>query len=638
MRMEGTVSPHRWPIQAVSDLPNRSHSVEFHDKPETLVDSAVRFIRRGLQRGEAAIVVATDAHLAGLTQRLRGSGIGIDAAVESDALQLREATRTLSDVMIDGMPDAARFGRFVSEAVTRARRTRPFRRIRAFSEMVGILRDEAGWTAMLRLEEMWTAQAMAHSLELLCGYRLQSFESAEDCQMFATLCDRDSRVARSPKLLGLDAPHRSRAIARLEQRAASLEAEIERSRHSETVKTRLYALAADVNAALSLEDVYEPALDAVGTLLGANRAAILVCDEAGALQLATCRHLPASCGAAFAAYSPWPADETRPRPVVVVDVQCEPPEAPEFVGECRALGIASVGFVPLVQRRQWLGALVLCAETSQAPFQRELRLAAEIAQPVSQAIYRTRLFETERSGRKAAEAAALARDELLAIVSHDLRNPLGVVMVGAANVQRECATRAGTSIHRSAEMIQQAATRMARLIADLLDLGSIRRGQFTVAPGDCGADEIVSAVVEMSTALIGDRELCIGTQVEGGDLLRCDRDRVIQALGNLLANAISVTGDGGVVTVGAHSAVEGFTFFVEDQGPGLEADEVPHLFERYWRSRHTGYHGTGLGLSIAKGIVEAHGGRIWAASAGSSGSRFSFCLPDADRIAHGSGR
>ena len=102
---------------------------------------------------------------------------------------------------------------------------------------------------------------------------------------------------------------------------------------------------------------------------------------------------------------------------------------------------------------------------------------------------------------------------------------------------------------------------------------------------------------------------------------------MIQALGNLISNAVKVTGQGGTVTVGAHTCGADLIWFVEDSGPGLSADDLPRLFQRYWRGENTCYEGTGLGLAIAKGIVEAHGGRIWADSRPGVGSRFSFSIP-----------
>jgi signal transduction histidine kinase len=106
-----------------------------------------------------------------------------------------------------------------------------------------------------------------------------------------------------------------------------------------------------------------------------------------------------------------------------------------------------------------------------------------------------------------------------------------------------------------------------------------------------------------------------------------DPDRLHQVFTNLLGNAIKFTPRGGVVTVGAWLEPEQVVFWVADSGPGIPEEHLPHLFDRFWQARSTDRRGAGLGLAIAKGIVEAHGGRIWARSVLGEGSTFTFCIP-----------
>jgi signal transduction histidine kinase len=144
----------------------------------------------------------------------------------------------------------------------------------------------------------------------------------------------------------------------------------------------------------------------------------------------------------------------------------------------------------------------------------------------------------------------------------------------------------------------------------------------------CRANEIVSATLDMFSALAEGRELTLERRTPQGDIeLECDRDRVIQALGNLVANSIKVTPAGGAVRVGFERDANEVVFRVEDSGPGLSQDELAKVFDRYWRGDRTSYKGAGLGLAIAKGIVDAHRGRIWAESRLGEGSRFLIALP-----------
>jgi signal transduction histidine kinase len=109
--------------------------------------------------------------------------------------------------------------------------------------------------------------------------------------------------------------------------------------------------------------------------------------------------------------------------------------------------------------------------------------------------------------------------------------------------------------------------------------------------------------------------------------VHCDRDRVLQVLSNLIANAIKVTPGGGTITLAAEPRQHEVVLVVSDTGPGIAPDQLEHIFDRYWRGGRVGYKGTGLGLGIARGIVEAHGGRIWVESALGQGATFRFTLP-----------
>ena len=110
----------------------------------------------------------------------------------------------------------------------------------------------------------------------------------------------------------------------------------------------------------------------------------------------------------------------------------------------------------------------------------------------------------------------------------------------------------------------------------------------------------------------------------------CDRDRILQVLSNLVGNATKATAEGGHITLRVEARGHELLFAVSDDGPGISEEDVKHLFERYWRSGEAEYKGTGLGLAIARGIVSAHGGRIWVESELGHGATFLFTVPAAD--------
>jgi PAS domain S-box-containing protein len=233
-----------------------------------------------------------------------------------------------------------------------------------------------------------------------------------------------------------------------------------------------------------------------------------------------------------------------------------------------------------------------------------------------------------------AQEALRAREDLLAIVSHDLRNPLGVVLASTslllkANLPPDKQERA----RRQVEAIQRAGNRMNRLIRDLLDFASIQAGRLSVSvrPQDVAA--MVAEVLEVTEPLAAPKSMRLVSEVAPGLAIRCDHDRVIQLFSNLIGNAIKFTPDGGTITVRASAEPDVVRFAVVDTGPGISAAELPYVFDRYYQAQRKNRDGIGLGLSIARGIVEAHGGRIWVESEEGQGSTFFFTLPHGEPAA-----
>ncbi len=226
-----------------------------------------------------------------------------------------------------------------------------------------------------------------------------------------------------------------------------------------------------------------------------------------------------------------------------------------------------------------------------------------------------------------AQEALRAREDLLAIVSHDLRNPLGVVLASTAlllksNLPPDKQERA----RRQVEAIQRAGNRMNRLIRDLLDFASIQAGRLSVSKHPQDVAAMVNEVLEVTEPLAAAKSHRLVADVALELAIKCDHDRVIQLFSNLVGNAVKFTPDGGTITVRAAPDSGSVRFSVTDTGPGISADELPYVFDRYYQAQRRNRDGIGLGLSIARGIVEAHGGRIWAESEEGEGSTFSFTL------------
>jgi signal transduction histidine kinase/CheY-like chemotaxis protein len=257
-------------------------------------------------------------------------------------------------------------------------------------------------------------------------------------------------------------------------------------------------------------------------------------------------------------------------------------------------------------------------------------ILTQLAQMCSVALQNARLY-------KSAQDATRARDDLVAIVSHDLRNPVHTIHMAASFLLETAPpTDRRLTSRRQLEVIQRAATRANRLIQDLLDVARIQAGGLIVDPNPVNAASLVQEAIDSATPLAGAAGLKLSRTVEEpAPEVLCDRDRVLQVFANLIGNAIKFTPRGGDIAVGARPelALETATysnearFWIRDTGPGIPAENIPHVFDRYWQAKSTAKLGTGLGLSIAKGIVEAHGGRIWVESEPGKGACFAFTLP-----------
>ncbi len=230
----------------------------------------------------------------------------------------------------------------------------------------------------------------------------------------------------------------------------------------------------------------------------------------------------------------------------------------------------------------------------------------------------------------AAEQAARQREDVLAIVSHDLKNPLSTVRLSAAVLGRKLAALPeARGLLRQVDTIDRAVLRMQGLITGLLDAARLDAGQALVMER---RPEPLAPLVTEALALIeplaADKALRLERHVEADLEVPCDRERILQVLNNLLGNAVKFTPEGGTIRVEVTRWGGQARVAVRDTGPGIPEAAQAHLFERHWQvESQDARQGSGLGLYIAQGIIAAHGGRIEVESTVGQGSMFSFTLP-----------
>jgi len=293
--------------------------------------------------------------------------------------------------------------------------------------------------------------------------------------------------------------------------------------------------------------------------------------------------------------------------------------------------LQSVMVIPLIAAGRLLGAIsFLSATPSRMYGPDDLRVARELAQRAALAVDNARLY-------RAAQRAIQMRDEVLGIVAHDLRSPLSLILMETRLLELGWQAPERRS-RQPAEVIERAATRMNRLIQDLLDVTSIEAGQLTIEQNGLASAEVVSDAVEAHRARASsiplELRIDVSPDVPG---IWADPERLLQVFDNLIGNAIKFTAPGGSITVGAALRDAEVLFWVGDTGAGVTMDDQAHIFDRFWHARRTKRTGAGLGLAIVKGIVEAHGGRVWVESAPAQGSTFYFTIPAASPMERATG-
>ena len=249
------------------------------------------------------------------------------------------------------------------------------------------------------------------------------------------------------------------------------------------------------------------------------------------------------------------------------------------------------------------------------------RSPKSIATSAATALENARLYDS-------AQRANRARDEVLGIVSHDLRNPISAISM-CARVLKDNPPADPTERRELLETIQESTDWVNRLISDLLDVANIERERLSLELRPHEPSQLALQAIHMFEVEARQHGIALEARLPTNlPLVAADGARVVQVLGNLLRNAIKFTPREGSVVIAVEPRDSGVVFSVTDTGPGIGAERQGRVFDRYWQdSVGARSRGSGLGLSIAKGIVDAHGGRIWLESEMGKGSMFAFTIP-----------
>jgi PAS domain S-box-containing protein len=574
---------------SIATLPSPAsrHEVQFFRDDQFLCAEVAKFIGEGLERGEAAIIIATAPHCLVLESRLRSRGIEVPEAMGSGLLTIVDAAATLALFMVDGMPDPRRFDSSVATMVTAA--LSKFPRLRAYGEMVDLLSADRNHAATLALETLWNKILEGRPAHLLCGYRLATFDRDEHREPFRHVCSAHSHIVPTEDftLLGIEA--KPLAIAQLEQKANALEAEV---RHRERVEGVLRRTQRDLHDFFENSPIGFHWVDTSGVIIRANNAE---------LKLIGCT-----------------ADEYVGRNIAEFHADKDNINAllkrllgGEEVRDHRARLLCRDGTIKHVvidSNVLWEDGQFIHTRCSTRDITEQLKAEETVLQ----------------------QAAELARSNadlelFAATASHDLQEPLRMISSYLTLLERRYAAKLDEPAQRYVKQATHASMRMQDMVKALLTYAQVGQGKLSVEP------------VRMLTALreamenLDDKIRSCRANISFDDLpiVSGSRPLLVQLFQNLLGNAMKFcVGRDPTIRVEAKDSGSEWTFMVSDNGIGIEAVPQTRLFKAFHRLHAAdAFPGTGLGLATCKKIVELHGGRIWVESTIGVGSIFFFTLP-----------
>jgi signal transduction histidine kinase len=313
---------------------------------------------------------------------------------------------------------------------------------------------------------------------------------------------------------------------------------------------------------------------------------------------------------------PWVAFPASPERLAKQPLTVERAEWSGFPSNLRLL---------IQARGRTLGVMSLIAAQPGRYTANDLPLFETLAQRIAAAVDSANLYQQ-------AQEAVRWRDDLLAVVSHDIKTPLLVVKLNAELLLKTA--RSGGQHPRQErlmESILHSADNMSSLIGGLLDRSRLAGMPVPLSLQPQRVEELFDHALQVLRPLAANKSQRLVVAVSPGlPPVKADRERVLQVLTNLVGNSIKFTPPGGTLTLRARQVEERVRVSVRDNGPGISPEDMPHLFERFWRSSGTSERGTGLGLNIVKSLVEAHGGTVWVESQLGAGSTFFFTLPIAE--------
>jgi len=560
----------------VSPFPTHSgHHARFYDDEATWTDSVSDFVRRGLDAGEGAIVIATDEHCRSIQKRLGALRSNGNERGETPLPVYLDASEMSSSLFRGGALDPTRFEEIVGSALDRAGGSNG-RSPRVYGEIVDLLCRDGRADDALALEQQWTRLGRRRSFSLLCGYSLHNL-SRTDEETFARICAEHSDAV----FPDTETPTQAR-LQRISHAAR-------RAKEAEGFR-------------LLVESVKDYAIFML------DPRGIVATWNAGAERIKGYR-ASEIIGSHFSRFYPA-AEVAAGKCELELEVATREGRFEDEGYRVRKDGAAFWANVVITALRDEEGALIGFAKVTRDLTERK---RAEEA--------RLMLLQAQESNR--------IKDEFLATISHELRTPLSAIL-GWSTLLGTRTT--DTSLTKGLEVIRRNAQAQAHIIEDVLDVARIASGKISLDVSDVDLANIVRTAVDSARPNAESKRLRLElTGASEPVIVRGDATRLQQVTWNLLSNAIKFTPAGGSVLVELAESELSVELVVRDTGIGIDGSFLPHVFDRFRQgdgstTRRAG--GLGLGLAIARHLAEVHGGSIKAASPGlGRGATFTMSLP-----------
>jgi PAS domain S-box-containing protein len=576
------------------------HVVHFFDTEAALADVVATFLADGLNAGQPGLVIATDAHASAFRSRLSSLGVDCQMATDQGLLRFIDADAMLDELLVDGAPDWTRFSAHVGAALEQAGAGDGL--VRAYGEMVDILWSDGRESAALRLEEMWNELTTARRFSLLCAYRMGNFYRETSSDGLRAVCGlHHGGLHRMPE----SADHSGHNGSTRDPGMLALEAEIGERRRLEAALRDSLAEQRRVEAELrdrneELNDFLENAsdglhrLDADGNILWANRAELELLG--------------------------YSRDEYIGR----------------HIGEFHVDADVIAEVLPRLARNEIQRAFEARLRSKDGSI-KHVRINARALVHEGKLVHIACLTQDMTAEKRAREEtsrllealveAARAKDEFIAMLSHELRGPLAPIRSALHLMQQ----RGDSGVTREREIIDRQVGNVIRLVDDLLDASRIAGGKIDLQQQRLDVADVIEMAVEIAGPALDARGHTVRVRAsQGVAFVDGDAVRLAQVISNLLFNAAKYTERNGRVSVDMAVADGQAVISVRDTGIGIEADLLPQVFGRGVQGRH-GVAGLGLGLAIVRGLVDLHGGTVTAHSEGPGcGSEFRVMLPLAE--------